>query len=316
MTVDDDEILNYGSETDEEVHSKIGSHLFEVFAQIGMVSVGEGSMEHEETKRSFLLGMGLVSKDTNIVAINKIKPNFSLTRQAKVKSFQIFSEAVTEKCGGDANIKHAWYGGSRDEICGIVSHGFSSCATNAKQDFHGVGVQLFPVKLSIDGALSSVADESGVRHILLCRVIIGKPEVVKSSKQFHPSSNEFDSGVDNLLFPRKYIIWNAFINSHIFPEYVISFKSPCLKEFQRKQAGNALKPLKPPKSPWISFPTLISILSEILPPKKSSEIVKCHNEFRAKKIRRMQLVQKVRTIAGDKLLDAVIKSINNIRKKS
>lgn len=121
-------------------------------------------------------------------------------------------------------------------------------------------------------------------------------------------------------------------------------------EFQRKQAGNALKPVKPPKSPWISFPTLISILSEILPPKKSSEIVKCHNEFRvqfnfpfafdgilsilyatkfpwfwfgfcviwtqAKKIRRMQLVQKVRTIAGDKLLDAVIKSINNIRKKS
>lgn len=87
------------------------------------------------------------------------------------------------------------------------------------------------LKLFLFGsALSCVADESGVRHILLCRVIMGKSEVVlPGSKQFHPSSNEFDSGVDNLLSPRKYIIWNAFMNSHIFPEFVISFKSPCLK---------------------------------------------------------------------------------------
>nr|XP_048322824.1 probable inactive poly [ADP-ribose] polymerase SRO2 isoform X1 [Ziziphus jujuba var. spinosa] len=307
IIVDDDEILHSGSENDE-VNSN-GSDRNGVFARYGMVSVEEGSMEHEVVKRSFLYGMGLASKDTNIVDINKINLNSGLTRQAKAKSFRIFSQAVAEKCGGDANIKHAWYGASRDEIFGIVSHGFSSCGRPGKQDSHGVGVELFPAKFSIDGsALSSVADESGVRHILLCRVIMGKSEVIHpGSKQFHPSSNEFDSGVDNLLSPRKYIIWNAFMNSHIFPEFVITFKSPCLKEFQRKQAANILKP----SSPWMSFPTLISILSKFLHPTKMTQIVKCHNDFRANKIRRPQLIQKVRTIAGDKLLVAVIKSYRN-----
>lgn len=79
-------------------------------------------------------------------------------------------------------------------------------------------------------ALSSDADENGVRHMLLCRVILGKTEVVpRGSKQFQPSSKEFDSGVDNPLAPRRYIIWNAFMNSHILPEYLLSFKAPCVK---------------------------------------------------------------------------------------
>lgn len=44
------------------------------------------------------------------------------------------------------------------------------------------------------------------------------------SKQFHPSSEEFDSGVDDLQNPRFYIIWNMNSNSHVYPEYVLSFQ--------------------------------------------------------------------------------------------
>lgn len=69
--------------------------------------------------------------------------------------------------------------------------------------------------------------KDGLRHMLLCRVILGKAEVVHpGSDQYHPSSDEFDSGMDNLSSPKKYIVWSARMNTHILPEYVISFSAP------------------------------------------------------------------------------------------
>lgn len=44
------------------------------------------------------------------------------------------------------------------------------------------------------------------------------------SRQCHPSREEFDSGVDDLQNPKYYIIWNMNMNTHIYPEYVVSFK--------------------------------------------------------------------------------------------
>ena len=79
------------------------------------------------------------------------------------------------------------------------------------------------------------ADEDGMRHLLLCRVILGKPEGVLpgNAEQYHPSSPEFDSGMDRLFAPRKYIVWSTHMNTHILPEYVISFRAPtCLKGMQ------------------------------------------------------------------------------------
>ena len=68
-------------------------------------------------------------------------------------------------------------------------------------------------------------DENGVRHMVLCRVIMGNMEPVnRGSKQFHPSCEDFDSGVDDFQNPSHYIIWNMNMNTHIYPEYVVSFK--------------------------------------------------------------------------------------------
>lgn len=70
-------------------------------------------------------------------------------------------------------------------------------------------------------------DENGVRHIILCRVILGKTEVVHpSSGQCNPSSEEFDNGVDNSQLPNQYIVWSTHMNTYILPEYVISFRAP------------------------------------------------------------------------------------------
>lgn len=61
--------------------------------------------------------------------------------------------------------------------------------------------------------------------MFLCRVIMGNMELLHpGSKQFHPSSPDFDSGVDNLQKPRHFIVWSMNLNTHIYPEFVVSFK--------------------------------------------------------------------------------------------
>ncbi|CAI9786832.1 unnamed protein product [Fraxinus pennsylvanica] len=80
-------------------------------------------------------------------------------------------------------------------------------------------------------------DDDGLRHMLLCRVILGRMEVVRpGSEQYNPSSEEFDSGIDNLVSPRKYIGWSTRMNTHILPEFVVSFRIPSnLRRNQRIQ---------------------------------------------------------------------------------
>lgn len=60
--------------------------------------------------------------------------------------------------------------------------------------------------------------------MLLCRVILGNTEIIEaSSKQFQPTCQDFDSGVDNYLAPKTYIIWPSYMNSHILPNFLVSF---------------------------------------------------------------------------------------------
>lgn len=70
------------------------------------------------------------------------------------------------------------------------------------------------------------SDEEGRKHMLLCRVILGKTELIApGSRQYNPSSEEVDSGVDDLESPGKYIIWSSSMNTHILPEFVVSFRA-------------------------------------------------------------------------------------------
>lgn len=44
------------------------------------------------------------------------------------------------------------------------------------------------------------------------------------SRQFHPSSEEFDNGVDDLESPKVYTVWYMNMNTHIYPDFIVSFK--------------------------------------------------------------------------------------------
>lgn len=88
---------------------------------------------------------------------------------------------------------------------------------------------VYPVSFSFDfvffTSTSFDVDENGMQHILLCRVIMGNMEVIHpESKQFHPSNENYDSGVDDLQNPKHYVIWDTDMNTRIYPEYVVSFK--------------------------------------------------------------------------------------------
>jgi hypothetical protein len=146
ITIDDDEISDAGSVTDE---SSSRREQFGLFTGDGFVRIEEGSVEHDLMNRVFLLGMGTASKDTDVVAIHRNTAS-SLTKKARMESYRIFSEAVTRKCGGNANTRYAWYGGSRDELLGIVKHGFSRCGTPPHGPSYGVGLHLASAKFSID----------------------------------------------------------------------------------------------------------------------------------------------------------------------
>lgn len=71
--------------------------------------------------------------------------------------------------------------------------------------------------------------------MILCRVILGNIELVlPGSEQFYPSDESFDSGVDNLDNPNQYIVWNMNMNTHIYPEYIVSVNtSPIAKGSSR-----------------------------------------------------------------------------------
>lgn len=95
----------------------------------GLMKIDEGDKIHGIVTSKFLSGLGCFGSSTQITAIHK-ETCSSFTKQAKLQSFLIFSKAVEKKCGGNANVKYAWFGASKDEINNIFSHGFSYPSNN------------------------------------------------------------------------------------------------------------------------------------------------------------------------------------------
>ncbi|KAG8388592.1 hypothetical protein BUALT_Bualt02G0141600 [Buddleja alternifolia] len=271
----------------------------------GLIRIREGETIHEIIKKKLVSSLSAYGFNARIESIYRNDYAAGIIGRAKHQCFSIYSKAMEIKCGGNANVKYAWYCGSRDEINRIISHGFGLPMSNG---VYGQGVHLAPIDHPhLESMQSSDADQDGLRHMILCRVILGKREVIcPGSEQYNPSSEEFDSGVDNLVSPRKYIIWSSRMNTHILPEFVVSFRG-----FQR-----ILQPPRTPQSDWMPFANLINALSKFLPPDATELIVKHHSDYKKQKITRHDLIQRVRHIAGDNLLTAIIKSFRGKMKAS
>ncbi|KAL0335733.1 UNVERIFIED_CONTAM: putative inactive poly [ADP-ribose] polymerase SRO2 [Sesamum radiatum] len=267
----------------------------------GLIRVDDAEVVYEIIKKKLVSSLSCYGFDAQVEAIHRNDYSGIMSR-AKLQSFCIYSRAMEIKCGGNANVKYAWFGASKDEISTILDHGFG-LPMNART--HGHGVHLSPVDHPVESMELASPDEDGLRHMLLCRVILGKTEVVcPGSEQYHPSSEEFDTGIDNLASPQKYIIWTSSMNTHILPEFVVSFRAS--SSCRESQKGR--QPIRQPNSEWMPFASLITTLSKFLPPDAVELISKNYGDYKKQKMSRHEMIQLVRQVAGDKLLMTIIKS--------
>ncbi|KAH7447185.1 hypothetical protein KP509_01G095500 [Ceratopteris richardii] len=185
--------------------------------------VVENEQDYCFTRKMFLSGFFLSAEDVSISGIYRISQT-GICGQARLQVFNM-QEEMTARMRGSANVRYAWHGASKNEVLSIVQHGFGQPTMPRKGDAFGVGIYLAPENDSRLSAMYSEVDENGEQHVILCKAIMGRVEqVLPGCQSFSPSSEDFDTGVDDLTNPRLHIIWSTHMSRHILPLFVISFK--------------------------------------------------------------------------------------------
>ncbi|PHT52142.1 hypothetical protein CQW23_06604 [Capsicum baccatum] len=171
-------------------------------------------------REMFLKGISSPAS-ANIIELQRISSSFIEIRK---ELFQKQME-ITRKHRGDAVLRYAWLPSSKGMITSIMKYGLANYGSSKTNSSYGVGVHLFPANCTDISAKYSDVDENGVQYMILCRVIMGNMELVcPESKLFHPSCEDFDNGIDSLENPKCYVVWIMNTSTHVFPEYVVSFK--------------------------------------------------------------------------------------------
>ncbi|XP_027362199.1 probable inactive poly [ADP-ribose] polymerase SRO1 isoform X3 [Abrus precatorius] len=299
-----------------------------------------GRLNLDSVQKIFLKGMSSFgSTDSDIVEVYCCS---GASSQARLELFQKQAE-ITKKFHGDANIRYAWLASSKGELSTMMEYGLGHCGLSASKCTYGNGVHLAAFTCPDTSARYCDVDENGVQHLVLCRVIMGNMEILRpGTDQSHPSSCEYDNGVDDIQCPRYYVVWNMNMNTHIYPEFVVSFKvlfdaeghpcgsgsknnvsvvntachGPCgllHSESSTVDSGKApsmvASSAKVPKSPWMPFPLLFAAIRNQVPPKDMNLIKTHYEQFRSKQICRDDFVKMLRLIVGDTLLRATITNL-------
>ncbi|KAF3449332.1 hypothetical protein FNV43_RR10060 [Rhamnella rubrinervis] len=303
-----------------------------------------GKLDYGMVKNMFVMGMNSVT-GLDVIEIRRCSDSLM---QTQMELFQK-QVGITKKNRGNPNIQYGWLPSDRDALLSIMRHGPGYGLHGAPKimSSYGSGVHLASMTCAHISAKYCDDDENGVRHIVLCRVILGNVEVVNpGSGQYCPSSGNFDCGVDDLQNPHYYIIWNMNINTRILPEYVVSFKASSIDKgvkvtgskidewafanndrptgkLQRVESGGQCAPVSdfekgrqavglcsnPPKSPWMPFAKLFESISKDIAPDDMKLVTGHYELFRRKEISRDDFIKRLRSITGDKLLRSTILSV-------
>ncbi|XVF11101.1 hypothetical protein REPUB_Repub07fG0240300 [Reevesia pubescens] len=177
-------------------------------------------LDSSTVEKMFIMGMSPCGG----ADILDIKPCSSASTQYRLERF-LKQLQIMKKYRGNANVQYAWLASSEAALPTIKMHGIGHCDLSRIPPLYGAGVHLAAAEFTNASANYCDVDENGVQHMILCRVIMGKMECLcRGSQQCLPSSENVDSGVDDLQHPKFYVIWNMNINTHIYPEFVVSFK--------------------------------------------------------------------------------------------
>ncbi|KAF5729732.1 hypothetical protein HS088_TW20G00096 [Tripterygium wilfordii] len=215
----------------------------------GAISANE-KLDSDIVQKMFLDGM-MPSCGAEVLDLYRCS---SASMPARLELFEKQVE-ITKKYRGDANVRYAWLASSRGALSTIMMYGLGPYGPFITTSKYGIGVHLAAANCSGASVDYCDVDENGMRYLLFCRVILGNMErLCPGTQQFHPSSEEFDSGVDNLQNPRNYVIWNMNANTHIYPEFAVGFKE--------KDASLGSATSSAPKSPWMPFPDFPKVEQE------------------------------------------------------
>ncbi|XP_021284170.1 probable inactive poly [ADP-ribose] polymerase SRO3 [Herrania umbratica] len=253
-------------------------------------------------KGHFLNGMKKADDGVTVTSIHQCKHEGHLNKaRRKVFEKQV---GITKSARGTSNIVYAWYGASAYVVESVLAHGFGMPSIVPAADVCGVGMYLSSFQLPQLSAKLADADGNDVKHLILCRLILGNVEKLEAgSKQCHPSSVDFDTGSDDPENPKWYVVWSAKANMHIMPECVVSFRA----------SGNIQGQPRPAAGVGYSLERLFSKIKSCLPPAKVREIWISYSTFKAGKLARDAFLRHLRLVAGDGVLKSAILEISASR---
>ncbi|KAJ6852280.1 putative inactive poly [ADP-ribose] polymerase SRO3 [Iris pallida] len=280
----------------------------------GVEKLREGDRFYKVVEKLFLGGMRRRSSAVNNAAAVRVDVVTSVQRcsysarsmESRSKLFKAVAD-MTGEARGDANVRFAWYGASAEGVAEAVEHGFGKAnGGGLGTGAHGLGVHLSPPHSPYGSSLLCRTNADGERHMVLCRVVLGNSERVEAgSLQCHPSSEEFDSGVDDLDNPRWYIIWSTHMNTHILPEYVVTFKTFSQPQGTKRAASTVKRPI----ATWLSFPRLLGEIGRSLPASKVQALMTFYDQYKEGKLSKDTFIRYIRSTVGDKLLASTIRRI-------
>ncbi|KAK6940311.1 WWE domain [Dillenia turbinata] len=285
--------------------------------------LAEGEKPYSRIKTMFVSAMKKNNHNTDVTVTSIHR--LALTGLLETARFEVFRKQleITRAARGMARPALAWYATSADGVLSIIKHGFSLPSKVSEYDTHGIGIYLSPfsspltsvlliiVFECVKSAMWSEADIGGEKHVMLCQVILGNVEKVdKGSKQSCPSNLNFDSGVDDLNDPKWYVVWCANMNSHILPEYIVSYKSSDKAPGQLQDL--TVKP-RFSQSPDLMFGQLCSVLEGSLPDSKVHALKNLCMAYRARKVTKDLFIKLLRSIVGDEMLLKVIHEIRGLK---
>ncbi|GJM90887.1 hypothetical protein PR202_ga07210 [Eleusine coracana subsp. coracana] len=188
-----------------------------------ITSVERGSEGFLFVQNLFLSGMGSFASPSSILHVHRYSPN-DITAQCRLEAFERQMKSTKEE-RGDANVRYGWLGSRKNDIIRILINGLGTTANPAEKASLSAGVYLSPENRAFTSVGLCDVDEKGVQYMLLCRLILGNMEPVEpGSQESFPSSEMFDSGVDDCSNPKCYVMWPSHLNTHMRLEYLVSFK--------------------------------------------------------------------------------------------
>ncbi|CAN8316434.1 unnamed protein product [Cochlearia groenlandica] len=271
------------------------------------VNPAEKELGVDSVKELFVLGTTAAPGHAELLDVYRLSSDVAKGRQAL---FQKQAD-ITKKNRGDANIRYAWVPARKELLSEVMMHGLGVGGAFVKKSMYGVGVHLSAANFPYFSATHCDVDENGVRHMVLCRVIMGNMEFLRVDKgQFFAGGVEYDNGVDNVESPKHYIVWNMNINTHIYPEFVVSFKLSIPNAEGRVSNGGVIRSRgnednsagsgsKMPRTPWMPFPLLFNALSRKIAQRDMDVITAHYQQLREKKMARAEFTEKLRVIVGD-----------------